>query len=42
MIQPLRLWHRRIFLLLLFLLPLIFAAGLRSRLHSTSRILSIP
>ncbi len=31
MIQPLRVWHRRIFFVLLFVLPLIYFAGLRAR-----------
>lgn len=31
MIQPLRSWHRRIFLLLAVLLPILFAAGLLAR-----------
>jgi len=42
MIQPLRIWHRRIFLLLLLLLPIIFVAGLGARHHSVSPKLAIP
>lgn len=33
MIQPLRIWHRRIFLILLILLPMIFFGGLGARHH---------
>lgn len=40
MIQPLRAWHRRIFLVLLFLLPIIFIAGLAARHHSPTQKLS--
>ncbi len=38
MIQPLRRWHLRIFLLLAVLLPLLFLAGL----HARHRPLSYP
>jgi hypothetical protein len=40
MIQPLRVWHRRIFVALVFLLPLIFLAGLHARHGSSSQGLS--
>lgn len=33
MIQPLRVWHRWIFLALVFLVPIVFIAGLAARHH---------
>ncbi len=42
MIQPLRKWHRRIFFVLLFLLPIIFVAGLAARHHPAASRLSTP